>query len=58
MNATIDDYIQIEASLLNAKFIDNEIVRKETKLPMHPCNDQDKFFEPKDALSDAMPFLL
>ena len=42
----IEDYVHFEAQLANYYFDNGEYKWKTQILPLHPCDEQDKFFEP------------
>ena len=44
----IEDYVQFDAVISNKGFENNQPTFNVEKLPLHPCNDEDKFFEPVD----------
>ena len=44
----IEDYVQFDAVISSKGFENQQPTFKVEKLPLHPCSDEDKFFEPVD----------
>ena len=48
----------LEASLFTNDFVDGRLQSRVEILPMHPCNENDIFFKPKENVADGFQFAI